>query len=214
MRILKLSTPTLPTYCSLQRLWNMKFILITYSLFLLSQQSYAQSGFITGKIYSQVTKSTLYKAKIVLKRNNKYHSKTKTDHVGNYWFGELKSGNYSIWVLYDHYCSLEVDQIKLRHDGSIQLDLGLVEQATNTNIAESEDKIYQVYQTPICIDLEETTTAHQDFKNEIHILSEVYNGPEIRIAPKRRPPSALEKSRATHYNESLKSLEKTNSPFR
>jgi hypothetical protein len=180
----------------------------------LSQQTYAQSGFITGKIYSQVTKSTLHSAKIVLKRNDKYHSKTKTDHVGNYWFGELRSGSYYIWVLYDGYCSLEIDQIELRHDASIQLDLGLVEQATNTNIDESADKIYQVYQTPICVDLKEETTAHQDFKNEIHILSEVYNGPEIRIAPKRKPPSRLEKNRATHYYESLKSLEKTTSLFR
>ena len=151
--------------------------------------------------------------KIVLKRNNIYHSKTKTDHVGNYWFGELKSGSYSIWVLYDGYCSLEVDQIKLRHDGSIQLDLGLVEQATNTNIEESADKIYQIYQAPICVDLEYASTAHQNFKNEIHILNEVYNGPEIRIAPKRKPLSRLEQNRPTHYYESFKSLEKTNSLF-
>jgi hypothetical protein len=195
----------------------MKLILIAYSLFLLSQQSYAQSytqsGFIIGKIYSQVTKSTLQNAKIVLKKNNKYYGKTKTDHVGNYWFGELKHGSYSIWVLHDGYCSLEVDQIKLRHDGSIQLDLGLVEQATNTNIEASEDKIYQVYQAPICVDLEETTTAHQDFKNEIHILNEVYNGYEIRIAPKRRPPSPAERNRPTHYHESFKSLEKTTALF-
>jgi len=191
----------------------MKLIIIACSLFLLSQQSYAQSGFITGKIYSQVTKSTLDNAKIVLKRNNKYHSKTKTDHVGNYWFGQLKPGSYSVWVLYNGYCSLEIDQIKLRHDGSIQLDLGLVEQATNTNIEEAADKIYQVYQAPICIDLEEKTVAHQDFKNEIHILKEVYNGPEIRIAPKRRPLSRMEQNRPTHFYDSLKSLEKTTSLF-
>lgn len=192
----------------------MKLILITYSLFILSQQSYAQFGFITGKIYSQVTKSTLYNAKIVLKRNNKYHGKTKTDHVGNYWFGELTSGSYSLWVIHDGYCSLVIDQIKLRHDGSIQLDLGLVEQANNTNIDASKDKIYQIYQAPICVDLEESTKAHQDFKNEIHILSEVYNGHEIRIAPKNKPPSRLEQNRPTHYYESLKGLEKTTSLFR
>ena len=192
----------------------MKFILITCSLFILSQQAYAQSGFITGKIYSQATKSTLHQAKIILKKNNRYHGKTKTDHVGNYWFGELKPGSYSIWILYDGYCSLEMDHIKLRLDGSIQLDLGLVEQATNTNIDTATDKIYQIYQAPISVDLEEIITAHQDFKNEIHILSEVYNGPEIRIAPKRKPPSPLEKNRATHYHESFKSLEKTTSLFR
>jgi hypothetical protein len=191
----------------------MKFILIIYSLFLLSQQSHAQSGFITGKIYSQVTKSTLYNAKIVLKRNNKYHGKTKTDHVGNYWFGKLEAGNYSVWVLYEGYCSLEMDQIKLRHDGSIQLDLGLVEQAIQTNINTAADKIYQIYQAPICVDLEKTKTAHQDFKNEIHILNEVYNGYEIRIAPRRRPPTRSEQNRPTHYYESLKGLEKTNALF-
>jgi hypothetical protein len=189
----------------------MKLIIIIYSLFLLSQQAYAQSGFITGKIYSQVTKSTLHNAKIVLKRNNKYHSKTKTDHVGNYWFGQLKSGSYSVWVLYDNYCSLEVDQIKLQHDGSIQLDLGLVAQAENTNMEESTDKIYQIYQAPICVDLEENDKAHQDFKNEIHILNEVYDGPEIRIAPKRRPPTPSEQNRPTSYHETFKSLEKTRS---
>lgn len=183
-------------------------------MLLLSQPSDAQFGFITGKIYSQVTKSTLHNAKIVLKRNNKYCGKTRTDHVGNYWFGALKPGTYSLWVLYDGHCSLEIDQIKLRHDSSIQLDLGLVEQATNTNIDASLDKIYQVYQAPICIDLEENRTAHQAFKSEIHILSEVYNGHEIRIAPKRRPLSRMEQNRPTHYYESLKSLEKTTSLFR
>lgn len=192
----------------------MKFVLLTYSLFILCQQSYAQSGFLTGKIYSQVTKATLHNAKIVLKRNNKYYSKTKTDHVGNYWFGQLKSGNYSVWVLHDGYCSLEIDQIKLQHDSSIQLDLGLIEQAANTNIEASADKIYRIYEAPISVDLEEEIAAYQDFKNEIHILSEVYDGPEIRIAPKRRPPSLLEQNRPTHYYESLKSLEKTTSLFR
>jgi hypothetical protein len=190
----------------------MKFFFITCSLFFLGQQSYAQSGFITGKIYSQVTKTTLHNAKIVLKQDDKYQGKTKTDPVGNYWFGELKSGSYSIWVLCDGYCSLEVDQIKLQPDGSIQLDLGLVEQATNTNIEETSDQIYQVYQAPICVDLEEAT-RHQDFKNEIHILNEVYNGYGIRIAPKRKPLSLSEQNRPTHYHESFKSLEKKHTLF-
>lgn len=192
----------------------MIFTIITYSLLLLSQQSYAQSGFITGKIYSQVTKSTLHNAKIVLKRNNKYHSKTKTDHVGNYWFGKLKSGNYSLWILYDGYCTLELDQIKLRHDESVQLDLGLIEQATHTNLENSTDVICQIYQSSISVKLEEQTMAHQDFKNEINIINEVYDGQEIRIAPKRRPLSRAELNRPTHYHESLKSLEKTTSLFR
>ncbi len=192
----------------------MMLIILTYTFLVLSPRSYAQSGFITGKIYSQVTKSTLHNAKIVLKRNNKYHSKTKTDHVGNYWFGQLKSGNYSISIYHDGYCILEVDKIALQHDGSIELDLGLVAQATNTNIDATADKVYQVYQAPICIDLEKASTAHQDFRNEIRILNEVYNGHEIRIAPSRRAPSRAEQNRPTHYHESFKGLEKTSAVLR
>jgi len=182
---------------------------ILMSLVSVNVNGYSQSGIIAGRVYSQSTKATLENAKLILKRNNRYYKKTKTDHVGNYWFGDLKSGNYSVWVIQEDYCQLEMDEIKLGKNNSIQLDLGLMENAQNTNVA-TNSKVYMVYNAPISINLDTTATAYQSFQNEIHIINEVYQGNEIRIAPARKP-DPVRNSRATHYNESLKGLEKTSS---
>ncbi|BDS13237.1 carboxypeptidase-like regulatory domain-containing protein [Aureispira anguillae] len=167
-----------------------------------------QSSFITGKVFSEVNKSTLYNAKLVLKRNHKYYRKTKTDHVGNYWFGNLPAGSYSIWVIQEGYCQLEMTKIVIATTASIQLDLGLMEQSQNTNL-NLGDKVYKVYRAPIQVDLAEHKTTYQNFRNEIQIIKDVYNGPEIRIAPPKSPSSPIENNRATHHYESLKALEKT-----
>lgn len=172
--------------------------------------SYGQSSFITGKVFSEVTKSVLYNAKLILKKDHKYHSKTLTDHVGNYCFGNLAEGHYSIWVLQEGYCELEISQIQLLESTSIQLDLGLMEQAPNSS-TKDRDKLYKIYQAPIQIEFEQSKMAYQNFKNEIHILNEVYHGHEIKIAPAQRPPSPIEQNRSTHYHESLKALEKNHS---
>lgn len=169
--------------------------------------SQGQSNFITGRVFNEVSKSTLYNAKLILKRNNKYHQKTKTDHVGNYWFGDLPYGSYSIWVIQNGYCELEISRIELSSSTSIHLDLGMIEAAQKTNI-NSNDKIYKIYQAPIQLNLDIQNTAYQNFESEIHIINEVYHGPEIRIAPKHRSPSPIENNRATHYHESLKGLGK------
>jgi predicted membrane protein len=188
------------------------FVILT-SLVSVNISCYSQSGIITGRVYSQSTKATLENAKLILKRNNKYYRKIKTDHVGNYWFGELKTGNYSVWVIQEDYCQLEMGGIELKKSSSsIQLDLGLMENAKNTNLT-SISKVYMVYYTPISINLDTTATAYQNFKNEIHIINEVYQGNEIRIArPRKSDPTS--NSRATHYNEGLKGLEKSSSFIR
>lgn len=186
------------------------YILLACHLFLHIVPLQGQSGFITGRVFSEANKSRLHNAKLILKRNNKYKKKTQTDHVGNYWFGDLPYGNYSIWVIQDGYCELEVSRIQLSSNTSIQLDLGMIKAAQNTNI-KSVDKIHKVYQTPIQLDLNPQKTAYQDFESEIHIINEVYDGHEIRIAPRHCPPSPLENNRATHYHESFKALEKTTS---
>ncbi len=186
------------------------FFLFLLCLFCINTEGYSQSGFITGRVYSQATKATLVDAKLILKKNNKYFCKTKTDHVGNYWFGDLKKGSYSVWVVHEGYCQLEMDKIELtNNEGSIQLDLGLMENAANSNVA-TNSKVYMVYNEPIQVNLNEATTAYQTFQNEIHIINEVYQGNEIRIAPKAKP-SPAQNNRATHYYDSFKGLEKTTS---
>lgn len=182
---------------------------ILFSLVLMNTDSFAQNGFITGKVYSQSSKTAMPNAKLVLKKNGKYFGKTQTDHVGNYWFGDLKVGNYAVWVVQDGYCQLEMEQIEIKANSSIQLDLGLVETVANSNIG-GVDKVYMVYNQPIEANLNATTHYSENFKNDIQIISDVYNGPEIKIAPPDpKEPSLMEENRGTNYNDSLKGLEKT-----
>lgn len=68
---------------------------------------YGQGGSIEGRIYALDTDIKLSKAKLVLKKDNTYCQKIKTDHQGNYNFVNLEKGNYSIWVLKEGYCQLE-----------------------------------------------------------------------------------------------------------
>lgn len=183
------------------------------ALLLLAMPIQAQNGYITGKVYSQEDKTPLANAKLVLKKNGKYCGKVQTDHVGNYWFGDLKTGTYAIWVVQDGFCQLEMDKIEIGANSSIQLDLGLVASAENSNVV-GTDKIYLVYNQPIEADLKNSTHCQENFKNDIQIISDVYNGHEIKIAPPPpKPLSPMEENRATNYNDDLKGFEKsTNTP--
>ena len=182
------------------------FLILLCSL--IGFQSYGQTSFIAGRVYNQSNKALLKNAKLILRKNNKYIGKIRTDHAGHYWFGNLKPGNYSLWVLQDGFCQLEMGRIEIA-DSGIQLDLGLMESAPNSKVNKSS-KVYLIYQEPIYVNLDEPTTAYQGFQNEIHILNEVYDGHAIRIAPKHIPPSPMEQNRATHFYETLNALQKSN----
>ena len=183
------------------------FLVILLTLFTTMTTCYSQAGYITGRVYCQFSKETLQNAKIILKKDNKYLTKTKTDHAGNYWFGKLKKGNYTIWILHEGYCQLEMGRITLSNNSSIELDLGLMQNATNSNVA-TNGKIYMLYHKPISVNLTENTN-YQNYKNKIQIISEVYNGIDICIVPKTKPIARLEMSRIVHNYESFKSLEKS-----
>ncbi len=175
---------------------------------LLSSHSYSQSGVISGRVYSQFNKAALTEAKLILIKNNKYFKKTKTDHAGNYWFGELKKGNYSIWVIKNGYCHLEMSRIESVKNGIIDLDLGLTASAVNSNV-NTESKIYKIYSTPIKVELKITPDKHLSYKDELNIINEVYEGSSIQISPSVKDPAPIREHRATHYNELFKSLERS-----
>ena len=146
------------------KLFNMRaLIVIILTLVVTITSCYSQSGFITGRVFCQFSKETLQNAKIILKKNNKYLCKTKTDHAGNYWFSQLRKGNYTLWILHDGYCQLEMDSITLSNDSTIELDLGLMENATNSNV-ETNGKIYMLYHDPISVNLV-AQTNYQNYKN-------------------------------------------------
>ena len=184
-------------------------ILIIVTLVVTITSCYSQSGFITGRVFCQFSKETLQNAKIILKKNNKYLCKTKTDHAGNYWFSQLRKGNYTLWILHDGYCQLEMGSITLSNDSTIELDLGLMENATNSNV-ETNGKIYMLYHDPISVNLV-AQTNYQNYKNEIQIISEVYNGNGICIIPKTKLVPKLKSTRVVHNYDSFKSLEKSSS---
>ncbi|MDC0231530.1 carboxypeptidase-like regulatory domain-containing protein, partial [Aureispira] len=135
--------------------------------------------------------------------------KTKTDHAGNYWFSKLTKGNYTLWVLHDGYCQLEMGRINLNNNSAIELDLGLMKNAINSNV-ETDSKIYMLYHQPISVNLIKETN-YKNYKNEIQIISEVYNGNDIQIIPKIKPIPKLESNRVVHNHDSFKSLEKLSS---
>jgi hypothetical protein len=175
-------------------------------LLLLSNHSYSQSGIINGRVYCQFNKAPLTEAKLILIKNNKYFKKTKTDHSGNYWFGELKKANYSIWVIQKGYCHLEMSRIECGKNEIIDLDLGLTTSAINSNVA-TESKVYKIYSAPTSVELTLKPDNYLSYKDDINILSEVYRGNDISISPKVKDPAP--EHRATHYNESLRSLERS-----
>jgi len=168
----------------------------------------AQSSYIMGKVYNKSTLQITAEAKLILKKDNRYIGKLTADHAGNYWFGPLTSGNYSIWVIHKGFCQLMMHQIQVTAHQSIYLDLGLVEQPVHSNVA-TESLITEIYNPDYPQRLPVKTMAYETFQSDLNIISDVYNGPEIRIAPKNPVPSPLQENRATHYHESLKALEKT-----
>lgn len=161
-----------------------------------------------GKVYSKSSYSILEDAKLIIKKDNRYVGKVTTDHAGNYWFGPLTSGSYSIWVIHQDFCQLMMTAIQVDAHQSVYLDLGLTDKPMHTNVTE-ESIITEIYNPNNPQRLPTATMAYENFQNDINIISDVYDGNEIRIAPRNPAPPPLERSRATHYYESLKALEKT-----
>ena len=92
----------------------------------------------------------------------------------------------------------------------IHLDLGLMAEVAGTS-KNASGLIHKVYQGSFYYDqLSNDSLAYQTFHNEYNVINEVYKGPEIRIPPPPRPTPSLPRERASHFNDSLKSLEKTN----
>jgi len=167
-----------------------------------------QEGTIYGRIYSESTKQPLTAAKLILKKDNVYAQKMRTDHAGNYHFGRLPEGVYTVWVSADDYCQLEMQRVVVDSQ-AIVLDLGLVEVAAKRNVS-TPTIIYKQYEWPIRVELAQTTVSdkHQDFKNELNVINEVYEGAAIRIAPPKPPASPLPRHKATHFYEDFDALEK------
>ena len=183
--------------------WGYIFIFL-----LISNHGYSQSGVISGRVYSQFNKIPVTEAKVMLIKNNKYYRKAKTDYAGNYWFGELKRANYSIWVIQKGYCQLVISKIETGKNEFIDLDLGLTLSAINSNVG-TESKVYKIYSSPICIELTLSPGNHLSYKDDINIINEVYEGSNISISPSQKDPAPIPEHRATHYNERFKSMERS-----
>jgi drug/metabolite transporter superfamily protein YnfA len=185
-----------------------KRILLILSLLSFGIFATAQEASIAGKIYAKASNTVLPKSKLILKRENIYQKKTKTDHRGNYAFVQLPQGNYSLWILQDGFCQLEVFQITVTDSQSIHLDLGLVQDAISTTKMPAT-KISKIYQQPTYYNLlQKDSNAYESFSNQYHIINAVYFGPTIRIAPAIPAHPPLPREKATHFNDSFKALEK------
>lgn len=167
----------------------------------------AQKSSISGKVFSKATLSALPTAQLVLFKKGKYYRKTTVDHTGNYWFGHLNCGDYTLQIYHKQHCRTIIKEISISNGVTIRYDIGMMQNAVESNI-NSSDYVSVYYKGPYKQVL--SKTPKQIFENnDINIISDVYTGHKISIRPpKKEPPRPQHK--ATHYADSFKPMEKNN----
>lgn len=172
----------------------------------------AQLASIKGTIYATADLSRLTSAQLVLFKNQKYYQKTTVDRLGNYWFGGLEAGNYSLQVYNKGYCKVLLKAIVLKNaDKKIIYDIGMMQLAKESNVP-LQDFMQLYYEGDFKKELNQQSAPLQNYVEPLNIIADLYQGPTIAIRPKERAAKPTS-HKATHFSESLQSLQKKGNIF-
>ncbi len=141
-----------------------RILLLTFSLLLVTGAIFAQTS-LEGKITDEDTKEPILFGSVSLYQNGAFKQGVNTDVEGNYSFGSLDPGNYSIEISYTGYPTKRVEDVVVAAGKTNFVNLEI----SNSGGITLEDVVVVAYKEPL-FEKDQTETSNTITSEEIRNL--------------------------------------------